>query len=68
MADSDASSGSSSSSSSDSVLIRVPLDQKRRKKLRAQLKATEPKVQARYRAQPPCYLLLLSHLNDCHLR
>ncbi|KAI9914340.1 hypothetical protein PsorP6_006884 [Peronosclerospora sorghi] len=34
MADSDASSGSSSSSSSDSVLIRVPLDQKRRKKLR----------------------------------
>ncbi|KAL8019236.1 putative Zinc finger, PHD-type, Zinc finger, FYVE/PHD-type, Zinc finger, CW-type [Plasmopara halstedii] len=37
MVDSDASSGSSSSSSSDSVLIRVPLDQNRRKKLRAQL-------------------------------
>ncbi|TDH71767.1 hypothetical protein CCR75_001798 [Bremia lactucae] len=37
MADSDASSGSSSSSSSDSVLIRVPLDQNRRQKLRAQL-------------------------------
>ncbi|KAH7472398.1 PHD finger-containing protein [Phytophthora ramorum] len=46
MADSDASSGSSSSSSSDSVLIRVPLDQKRRKKLRAQLQEDQRRLQA----------------------
>ncbi|KAL3662213.1 hypothetical protein V7S43_012544 [Phytophthora oleae] len=45
--DSDASSGSSSSSSSDSVLIRVPLDQKRRKKLRAQLQEDQRRQQER---------------------
>ncbi|KAE9020314.1 hypothetical protein PR003_g14415 [Phytophthora rubi] len=47
MGDSDASSGGSgSSSSSDSVLIRVPLDKERRKKLRAQLQADQRRQQA----------------------